>query len=63
MLSSCRDALLKLFKTTPPQKLFPSDCNTLYIERNPRMNNKGEGPNLHNLYWQSNISAIRPKQF
>ena len=24
------DALLKLFKTTYPQKLFPSDCSTLY---------------------------------
>ena len=32
MLSTSRDALLKLFKTTSPQKLFPSDCITLYTE-------------------------------
>ena len=31
MLSSSRDALLKLFKTTSPQTLFPSDCITLYV--------------------------------
>ena len=30
MLSSSRDALLKLFKTTSSQKLFPFDCITLY---------------------------------
>ena len=28
--SSSRGALLKLSKTTSPQKLFPSDCITLY---------------------------------
>ena len=31
MLSSSRNALLKLFKTTSPQKLFPSDYITLYM--------------------------------
>ena len=30
MLSSSRDVLLKLSETTSPQKLFPSDCITLY---------------------------------
>ena len=31
MLYSSRDALLKLYKTTSPQKLTPADCITLYI--------------------------------
>ena len=31
MLSSSLDALLKVSKTTTPQKLFASDCVTLYI--------------------------------
>ena len=31
MLSSYRDNLLKLSKTTSPKKLVPSDCITLYI--------------------------------
>ena len=30
MLSSSRDALLKLSKTTSPQKPFPCDCISLY---------------------------------
>ena len=30
MLSASRDALLKLSKTTSPQKLFDYDCMTLY---------------------------------
>ena len=34
MLSSSRDAFLKLFKTTSPQNLFPSDCITLYLAKN-----------------------------
>ena len=29
-MSSSLDDLLKLSKTTSPQKLFPSDCITLY---------------------------------
>ena len=29
-LSSSLDALLKLSKTTPPQKLLPSDCTKMY---------------------------------
>ena len=35
MLSSNLDVLLKLAKTTSPQKLFPSGCNTLYITPPP----------------------------
>ena len=31
MLSSSLDTLLKLSKTTNPQKLFANDCVTLYI--------------------------------
>ena len=31
MFSLSLNALLKLFKTISPQKLFPSDCITLYI--------------------------------
>ena len=31
MFSSSRDDSLKLSKTTSPQKLFPSDCSTLYV--------------------------------
>ena len=31
MLSSSLDTLLKLSKTTSPQKLFAYDCVTLYI--------------------------------
>ena len=30
MLPSSRDILLKLSETTSPQKLFPTDCITLY---------------------------------
>ena len=30
MFSSSQNALLKLFKTTSTQTLFPSDCITLY---------------------------------
>ena len=30
MLSSSLDTLLKVFKTTSPQKLFAYDCVTLY---------------------------------
>ena len=33
MLSSSRDALLKLPKTTSPQKLIPSDCIPMFIWR------------------------------
>ena len=32
MLSSSLDALLKLSKTSSPQKLFDYDCVTLYFE-------------------------------
>ena len=31
MLVSFHDALLQLSKTNSPQKLFPSDCITLYV--------------------------------
>ena len=34
MLSLSRNALLKLYKTTSPLKLFPSDCITLYVKCN-----------------------------
>ena len=33
MLSSSRDAMVKLSKTTSPQKLFQSDCITLGCRR------------------------------
>ena len=33
LLSSSRDALLKLSEATNPQKMFASDCNTLYIKK------------------------------
>ena len=32
MLSLFRNVLLKLSETTPPPKLFPSDCITLYYK-------------------------------
>ena len=33
MLSSSLDTLLKLSKTTYPQKLFANDCVTLYVNK------------------------------
>ena len=33
MLSSLRDVILKLAKTTSPQKLFPTYCITLYVNK------------------------------
>ena len=33
MLSLSQDVLLKLSETTSPQKLFPSDCITLYLQK------------------------------
>ena len=33
MLSSTQRVLFKLSKTTSPQKLFPSDCITLYCSK------------------------------
>ena len=41
MLSSSRDALLKLSKTKSPKKLFQSDCITLYKERKLVMQSDG----------------------
>ena len=35
MLSSSLDTLLKLSKTTYPQKLFANDCVTLYVLESP----------------------------
>ena len=40
MLSSYLDALLKLSKTTSPQKLFPSDCITLHVYESLRPGGK-----------------------
>ena len=48
MLSSCRDALLKLSKKTSLQKLFPSDCITLKDDQITPFNQ--EKWNGHNYY-------------
>ena len=39
MLSSSLDALLKLSKTSSPQKLFDYDCATLYQQKVDTNNN------------------------
>ena len=50
ILSSSLNAMLKLSKTTLPQKLFPSDCITLYYPEALRRDTVYEGEDTVSLY-------------
>ena len=51
MLSSSLDTLLKVSKTTSPQKLFAYDCVTLYFADLKYRNIQGEQLNIAVLLW------------
>ena len=48
MLSLSLDTMLKLSKTTSPQKLFPSECITLYENKHIRHTGHQKVNNLKN---------------
>ena len=59
MLALSRYVLLKLSETTSPQKLFPSDCITLYIKKIIIFKKKEGGFNTFKYFKNLNVILLK----